>query len=97
LWRWCIRAAGDTGIYPYLDNQALADLIAGKFPAPGRTAQPTDLRGVHFGVWGRAPLDREAALDSLRREIPAAGVEDILIGGTSWGLVESKCPTRVPS
>ncbi len=21
LWRWCIRAAADTGIYQYLDNQ----------------------------------------------------------------------------
>lgn len=31
-WRWCNRSAGDAGIYQYLDNQALADLIAGKLP-----------------------------------------------------------------
>jgi len=34
LWRWCNRTAGDTGVYQYLDNQGLADMIAGKFPAP---------------------------------------------------------------
>ena len=28
LWRWCTRAAQDSGIYKFLDNQALADLIA---------------------------------------------------------------------
>ena len=27
MWRWCNRAAGNTGIYQYLDNQVLADLL----------------------------------------------------------------------
>jgi hypothetical protein len=30
LWGWCSRAAGDTGMYRCIDNQALADLIAGR-------------------------------------------------------------------
>ena len=49
MWRWCIRAAGDTGIYPYLDNQALADLIAGKFPGFGATPI------ANFTVGGQDP------------------------------------------
>jgi len=36
LWRWCNRTAGDTGIYQYLDNQALADLLAGRLPDPSQ-------------------------------------------------------------
>jgi hypothetical protein len=32
LWRWCNRTARAAGIYRYLDNQALADLIAGELP-----------------------------------------------------------------
>ncbi len=32
LWGWCNRTAGNAGIYPYLDNQPLADLLAGRFP-----------------------------------------------------------------
>ncbi len=36
LWNWCMRTAGDSGVYQYLDSDALADLIAGKLPVPGR-------------------------------------------------------------
>jgi hypothetical protein len=32
---------------------------------------------------------------ACRREIPAKGVEDIVVGGTSWNLVESKDQTCV--
>jgi hypothetical protein len=90
LWRWCIRAAGDTGIYQYLDNQALADLVAGKLPAASQTPRPAERRRVRFLVRDKAFPDRPATLDSLRREIPAKGVKDILIDGTSWNVVESK-------
>jgi hypothetical protein len=80
LWRWCIRAAGDTSIYRYLDNQALADLIAGKLPASSQAER----RGIHLWVRDEASPDRQATLDSLRREIPAKGVEDIVVDGKSW-------------
>jgi hypothetical protein len=87
LWRWCCRAAGYTGIYQYLDNQALADLIAGQFPAPGQTPGQA-ARGVHFRVRDHVSHDRQATIDSLRREIPARGVEDILVDGKSWHRTE---------
>ena len=89
LWRWCTRAAGNTGIYQYLDNQALTDLIAGRLPAPGPSVRHAE-RGVHFGVWDEVSPDRQAAIDSLRREMPAEGIEDVLVGGKSWDSVESK-------
>jgi hypothetical protein len=84
LWRWCVREVGDRGIYQYLDNQALADLIAGRFPAAGRAPQSADLRGVHFRLWNQASHDGGVAIDALRREFPAAGVVDVLVDGTSW-------------
>ena len=85
LWRWCIRAAGDTGVYQYLDNQALADLIAGKFPASsGQAPRQPERRRAHFRVRDETSSDRQATIDSLRRKIPAQGVEDIVVDGKSW-------------
>lgn len=84
LWRWCIRTAGNTGIYRYLDNQALADLIAGKLPALSQG----ECRGVHFWVRDEASHDRQVTIDSLRREIPAKGVEDIVVDGKSWNPID---------
>jgi hypothetical protein len=92
LWRWCTGTAGDSGIYQYLDNQALADLLAGQLPAPDRTARPAERWGARFGVRDGAFRDRRAAVDSLRRGIPAAGVEDVLADGVSWKAVESGGP-----
>ncbi len=86
LWRWCNRARGSTGIYQYLNNQDLADLIAGKFPTCSQTPWRADSRGVHVWFQGEAFHDRQATIGSLRREIPAEGVEDILINGKSWSL-----------
>jgi hypothetical protein len=37
LWRWCHRAARNVGMYPYLDNQALSDLLAGRLSPSGAT------------------------------------------------------------
>ena len=88
LWRWCNHAAGDTGIYQYLDNQALADLIAGKLPASRQTPGRADRRGVHLRFRDEASHDRQATIDSLRREIPAKGVEDILVESKSWNLID---------
>ena len=84
LWRWCNGTAGAAGIYQYLDDQALADLIAGKLPRPGRTSRPTERRGVYLRVRDEASQDRQATIDRLRRLIPAGGVEDILVDGKSW-------------
>ena len=88
LWRSCNHAAGSTGIYQYLDNQALADLIAGKLPLSGQTPALADRRGVHFRFRDEASSDRQATIDSLRREIPAEGVEDSVVEGKSWSLID---------
>ncbi len=86
LWRWCNWGAGNTGIYQFLDNQALADLIAGRFPTASLTPRPADQRGVYFGVEDKVSSDRRASIASLRRAMPAAGIEDILVEGSSWNL-----------
>jgi hypothetical protein len=86
LWRWCARAAGHTGIYQYVDNQPLADLIAGKFPASGQAPRQAEPGGLHFRVRDETSQDREATVDSLRREIPGQGVADIVVDGKSWAL-----------
>jgi hypothetical protein len=83
LWRWCNRRAGDTGIYQYLDNQPMADLLAGKFPVSSRAERT----GVHFKFRDEASQDRLATIDSLRREIPAKALADILVDGRSWTLI----------
>jgi hypothetical protein len=88
LWRWCNHAAGDTGIYQYLDNQALADLIAGKLPASSQLPWQAARRGVHFRFRDEASHNLQATIDSLRREIPAKGVEDILVESKSWTLID---------
>ena len=84
LWRWCVRGVGDRAIYQYLDSQILTDLIAGRFPAAGQVPHPADGPGVQFRVWDRLSNDGGAAIATLRREIPAAGVADVLVNGTSW-------------
>ncbi len=84
LWQWCVRGVGGRGIYQHLDNQALADLIAGRLPTAGTAAQPADRRGGHFRVWDWESTDCAAAIETVRREVPAAGVVDVLVDGTSW-------------
>ena len=80
LWRWYNRPTVSSGIYQYLDNQALADLIAGKLPA----LRQTERRGVHLWVRDEASQDRQATIDSLRRELPTEGVVDLVVDGKSW-------------
>ena len=84
VWRWCSRAAGAGGIYQYLDNQALADLIAGKLPVISHMPRQAERRGVHFRVRDETSHDRQATIDSLRNSRPAKAVEDILVEGASW-------------
>jgi hypothetical protein len=85
---WRSRAAGKTGIYQYLDNQALADLIAGKLPIAGLTPGEGLGRGFHFRLWDETSHDRQPIIDSLRQDIPVNGVEDIVVGGRSWNLTK---------
>jgi hypothetical protein len=93
LWRWCARGAGGASIYQYLDNQALADLLAGRLPAADRTARPGERWGVRFGVRDGTFADRRALIDSLRREIPTEGVVEVFVDGASWSWVDSKVTT----
>lgn len=88
LWPWCIHAAGGTGIYQYLDNQEFADLIAGKLPRSSQPSWPDDRRGVHFSVRDEVSQDRQVTIDSLRHSIPAKGIEDIMVDGTSWKRID---------
>jgi hypothetical protein len=92
LWRWCRHGEGDTGVYQHLDNQVLADLLAGRLPAPSQTPRQDERRGVHFGVRDERSQDREATADSLRKAIPSEGVEDILVNGRSWALIPETHP-----
>src|SRR5437870_2051020 len=62
LWRWCHRAAGFPGNYQFLDNQALADLIAGKLPASRQIPLPADKRGVLFQIRDEASHNRRATI-----------------------------------
>jgi len=79
LWRWCNRTAGDTGVYQYLDNQGLADMIAGRFPVRSQAETVT-----HFRARDSVSPNRQAAIDKLRVEIPSEGVEDVVVDGLSW-------------
>jgi len=97
LWRWCTRMAGNTGIYQYLDNQALADLMAGNLPVSSQPPLYADRRGVHFRVRDEASNDHQATLDGLRRELPTGGIEDVVADGTSRNSVEPEgCTVSLP-
>ena len=95
LWPWCIRAAGKAGIYQYLDNQALSDLIAGKLPMSPQTPRESDPVRARFRFRDESSHGREETIRSLRLEIPAEGVEDIIVDGVSWNVKQSKTTTRV--
>jgi hypothetical protein len=94
LWRWCTQAAGRTGMYQYLDNQALADLLAGRLPAADPVASRGEQWGVRFRVGDGAFRDRQALIDSLRRQIPAEGVEDVRADGISWNAGAFQHPAQ---
>jgi hypothetical protein len=86
LWRWYSRSRGDAVPCQYVDNQALADLLAGAYPALSRSPRLAGRRFVRFRVPAEAYRDRRAILDSLRRDVPSRGVEDVLVDGQSWGV-----------
>ncbi len=90
LWRWCNRKGVTTGICQYLDNQALADLIDGKLPVLSQPPLHKDRRGVHLRLRDEVSQNSQATLDGLRRDLPAGGIEDVVVDGTSWNLVASE-------
>lgn len=99
LWRWSIRGSAGTGMYQHLDDQVLADLIDGQFPAIMQTP-PQAESAIQFSIRDEVSQDPEATLASLRRAIPAEGVEDIVVGGISWHLItrgRATGPVRPPS
>lgn len=82
LWRWCIRARGPTGTYRCIDNQPLADLIAGQFPVSCQAEHG----GIHIRIQDEASLNRQATITSLRQELPTEGIKDVWVDGQSWTL-----------
>lgn len=88
LWRWCNSTRGQIGIYQLLNNQALADLIAGKHPILDERT-----RGVHFRVRDCASSNCRSANEALRHELPAEAIADVLIDGISWNTINKKDST----
>lgn len=95
LWRWCHRAARSVGMYPYLDNQALADLLAGRLPTSEATGWDAGLPRVQFSVPGDPARDGEATLESLRRAMPGEGVAEVRVDDISGRLAEGASRTTV--
>src|SRR5947209_7393122 len=85
LWRWCNGPEADLGICHALDNQPLADLIAGKLPAASGPA--SDVRGIRVRFPSEAHTDCKATMDRLRLGLPHAGVVDVQVHGASWNCV----------
>lgn len=89
LWHWCNRASGNAGMYPYLDNQALADLLAGRLPASEATGWAASSPRVSFAVPGDPARDGEATLESLRRAMPGEAVAQVSVDGISTRLADA--------
>ena len=87
LWRWCHVTAGHTRIFPLLDNQALADLIAGMLPLTAEMPESSDIRGVHFLVRDYASPSFREAVESLRHKLPPDGIAEVLVDNISWNAV----------
>ena len=97
LWAWCTGAANGDGVYQYLDNQGLADLIAGRLPAADPSVRPADRWGVRFRVPDGAFPDRRAVVESLTRALPAAAVEAVRADGVSRAGAGPKIVPASPS
>jgi hypothetical protein len=93
LWRWCHREARSVGMYPYLDSQALADLIAGRLPSSRATGWDAGLPCVQFTVPGDPARDGQATLESRRRAMLAEGVAEVRVDGISGRLAEGASRT----
>jgi hypothetical protein len=95
--RWCHQEIKDEGGSRRVDRQAVDDLLAGQLPQPLAVESlmgpdgpdpEADRRAVPLVVRGGPAYDRKATILGLRREIPAELVEDVLVAGKSWQLLE---------
>lgn len=86
LWRWYSRSSGDEILCQSVDNQALADLLAGRVPSTRRSAHHVGQPYVSFRLRAATYADCAATFASLRSEVPAAQVSDIVVDGKSWTL-----------
>jgi hypothetical protein len=87
LWHWCTHASEASGLYQFLDNQALADLIQGSLPLSSEPQLREDHRGIRFRIRDEASRDRLTTVNRLRRVLPTLGIADILVEGVSWQTV----------
>ena len=80
-------------MYPYLDNQAFADLLVGRLPAPGVWTEQAGLPRVQFSIPGDSGRDRAAMLESLRRLLPNQAVAEVRVEGISGHLAKGESRT----
>jgi hypothetical protein len=88
LWRWCNGGVEAAGPYQSLNNQALADLIDGKLPVACQGRRHTEHRGFRLRVRDETSRNRREAIAGLRRQLPAAGIDDVVIDGVSWNRID---------
>jgi hypothetical protein len=62
----------------------LADLIDGRPPARPESAGRGGPPGARFRIRDESSDDRRVTADGLRRHVPADGLLDVLVAGTSW-------------
>ena len=93
FWAWGTRGQTDSGIYPYLDNQILADLIDGRLPPSPRAPRQAGRPLPRFRIRDERSDDRQGTIASLRRAVPTGGVADIVVDGVSWGLAPRETET----
>jgi hypothetical protein len=88
LWGWCNQGAGGSAVFQYVNNQVLADLMAGKFPVSNHWSREASPLSLRFNVRGNTSRDFRPTVNSLRRDLPVLAIEDIVIDGVSWNLVD---------
>ncbi len=88
LWGWCQKIGIDGTIYQCVNNQLLADLIAGRLPIACRQSRVAGHPSLHFLVRGHTVRDFRPTIDSVRRDLPGKAVEDFVIEGVSWNLID---------
>ena len=84
LRRWYVREAREHGIALYTNQDGINALRAGQLPQPVCGRRGGRRLAVPFDVRDGKSYSREATIESLRKDIPADLVEDILIDGQSW-------------
>jgi hypothetical protein len=67
-------------MYQLIDNQALADLIGGRFPSLSESGT----NDVHLVIPDGISLERGEIRNRFLRAIPTDGVERTLVDGASW-------------